>query len=217
MSVEETKNCLVMSAAPCCCSISVEKKDKSDVCGLVVIYLSRNYITSFKLYTQFAQFVADVVLLLGNDYCPRIKKNGVACVFQGSLPTVPKGLLKEEATVFKKQRIRKDDSMLDMLSSSDNPIQWIVYHGLNGKKPMPIDHVPIFLDARKYMMHAPVLRRNATSGATELVPLNPLADGIDIGEYLKIPDLRNLTNDAELLAGSLKEIARKFHTTNYIL
>ena len=50
MSVEETKNCLVMSAAPCCCSILVEKKDKSDVCGLVVIYLSRNYITSFKLY-----------------------------------------------------------------------------------------------------------------------------------------------------------------------
>ena len=53
MSVEETKNCLVMSAAPCCCSISVEKKDKSDVCGLVVIYLTRNYIISFKLYDHF--------------------------------------------------------------------------------------------------------------------------------------------------------------------
>ena len=27
----------------------VEKKDKSDVCGLVVIYLTRNYLKSFKL------------------------------------------------------------------------------------------------------------------------------------------------------------------------
>ena len=60
---------------------------------------------------------------------------------------------------------------------------------------MSVEHVDVYLSARRYMYHAPVLRKDPVSGNVLILPLNPLPDGVDLDEYLGIPDLGNLRND----------------------
>ena len=122
----------------------------------------------------------DVALLLGNDYCPRLEKNGPKTVIGGTLPRQPHGLSKKDAEIFRKTRVRNEDSILDFLASSEDPVQWLVDKGWNGNKPMPIEHVPKYLAARRYMFHAPVLQQIVDAREVHIVPLSPLPAGLNL-------------------------------------
>ncbi len=76
----------------------------------------------FRKFWRDKFFNVDVALLLGNDYFPCIKNNGMEKVVQGLLPCIPKGMSKENAAVWKKRCVWKDDNMLNMQAPSEDPI-----------------------------------------------------------------------------------------------
>ncbi len=66
---------------------------------------------------------------------------------------------------------------------------------------MPVDNVPIYFTACRYMLHAPVLQQITDSGEVRIVPLNPLPEGVDLSEHVNLPELFELSQDSSLLKG----------------
>ena len=96
-------------------------------------------------------------------------------------------------------RVQLHDSMLDMLLSSPDPMQWLRDYGVNGKSPMPVESARTYFRARRYMLHAPVLEKCSDSGRITVVPLNPLPEGEVLSSYLEMPQLDVLVGDSHLL------------------
>ena len=133
--------------------------------------------------------VVDAALFLGNDYCPRVSGNGVAKVLLGTLE--PKEKHAGEGQT--KQRRRKSDSMIDMLSKAPNHRDWI-------NNSLPNDIAKIFWRARKYMLNAPVLEPSTESNSVNVVSLNPLPDECsDLASYIEEDGLAQLITDHKLL------------------
>ncbi len=75
--------------------------------------------------------------------------------------------------------------MLDQLAAAEDKKQWLENYGTNGKSKIPEDVAKVYWDAKRYMLHAPVLGRDEVTGKVKVVPLNPLPEGVeDLGEYL---------------------------------
>lgn len=70
--------------------------------------------------------------------------------------------------------------MLDQMAASSDHLQWLKQYGSRGKSPMSTDQFETFLAARRYMFHAPVLRRDELTRTVFVVPLNSLDDSINM-------------------------------------
>ena len=78
--------------------------------------------------------------------------------------------------------------MLDKLSAIDDENarqDWLYKFGFKGISPTSTEHAKIFCKSRKYMLHAPVLKRDPESGVVSIVPLTPFRLSIPIGITLK--------------------------------
>ena len=131
--------------------------------------------------SRYPHLMTDIVLLMGNDYCPRIHGNGEGALILG---------VKDKASV------------LDKLSAIDDENarqDWLFKFGFKGISPMSTEHAEIFCKSRKYMLHAPVLKRDPESGVVSIVPLNPFPSINSNWDYIEIQEfLNDLLTDGTL-------------------
>lgn len=148
----------------------------------------------------YPHLIVDAALLLGNDYCKRIENNGAGTVLKGTLPRAPSKATEEEKANFKANRKRRNDSMLDKMAKANDLKEWLDKYGKNGISAMPSDIVDAYWNARRYVLHAPVLEYDEETGEVMVVPLNPLPDATtDLGKYIGIEELESLENNKQLL------------------
>lgn len=150
---------------------------------------------------QYPELITDAALLLGNDYCPRILNNGATTVVLGSKVPAPGELTEDEKKKYDQNPVRRDDSMLDALAAATDKESWLNNFGTNGKRPMQAEMAEIYRNAKRYMMYAPVLKHDSTTGKVTIVPLNKLPDNNpdDWGNFIGLRDLAALESDSELL------------------
>ena len=144
--------------------------------------------------------MTDIVLLLGNDYCPRIAGNGAVAVFEGSLGKIPKNLTEQEKIKFLASRERNNDSILDRLAEIDKELErfeWLRKHGTKGVGPMPTDHAELYWNARRYMLHAPVLQYH--NGSVSIVPLNPFPSDCHDWSSIGMSHINELANNEDMI------------------
>ncbi|KAL7528196.1 hypothetical protein ACHAXR_002318, partial [Thalassiosira sp. AJA248-18] len=110
---------------------------------------------------RYPSLIPDAALLLGNDYCKMIGANGAVKVLLGSLPSLPN----DATDAQKKNRKRRDDSMIDRLAAAEDKKCWLNSYGTQGKSEMPQEVATVYWNARRYMLHAPVLQQDNATGA----------------------------------------------------
>ena len=149
---------------------------------------------------EYPDLVPDAAILLGNDYADRIANNG-HCHVLGSFEKRKLWSEKEQKHVSVSTGRRFDNGMLDKLSAAENKVKWISKYGKNGTGPPTPNEIETYWEARKYMLHAPVLEYCKDTKTVKIVPLNDLPNeqtslvdffGSDLG-------LRNLMEDRAML------------------
>ena len=113
------------------------------------------------------ELMVDVALLLGNDYMKRIHNNG---------PVIVLGQYKNTALPPKNEPrgLRKDNGLIDRLANAENKVDFINIFGNNGRKALTVEQQNTYWKAKKYMLHAPVIRQNKNTNELHISPSNDL-------------------------------------------
>jgi len=131
----------------------------------------------------YPELMVDVALLLGNDYMSRIRNNGPVMV----LGKYANNEAAEESRRRGNTRGRRqEDGLIDRLANADDKVTFINTLGNNGKRALTEQQRTQYWEARKYMLHAPVIRKNRDTNELYIGPLNdlPAGDGTDWIAYL---------------------------------
>lgn len=112
----------------------------------------------------YPELMPDAALLLGNDYMTRVGGNGEATVLGSHINT-------------NDQYIPcLNDGMLNALAAAEDRVEYINTLGKHGKEKLSTKQSKRYWECRKYMLHAPVIRKCKQSNEIFVVPLNDLPE-----------------------------------------
>ena len=115
---------------------------------------------------------------------------------------MPRNLTEEQKIQFCAIRVRYNDSMLDKLAAIGNEqdrCDWLNKYGSGGVAPMPPAHAEVYWKARKYMLHATVLRQNRESGSISIIPFNAFPPDHGDWSFVDMSHIDDIAKNDELI------------------